>query len=229
MTAYATRDDVFRYGLPPAVLVAPPRSLEAVDVVSNRFTLSGHGLNSGDTLEFRVTGGSLTTPLSASSVYWAKPVPGSDNLFEVSLSQDGASVDLSALGTGLHSIVVSYGPRLDKVLEQRSRYVDDHLIAHGVPLSTPIPLSVVAYVATLAAADMMRIAGLANPNYRESAAIFFEAANAVEKKLTAHASGVPLRGVVVDATPDEPDAGALGWGDDPRGWQQTDESGSSFL
>jgi len=217
--AYAQPSDLLKHGLPPAVLVAQPRALEAVDATANTLTLSGHGLDLDAPFQFVNIGGALPAPLSASAVYYGKPVPDSDSLFQVSAAPGGVAVDLTNAGTGVTAIVVSTKPRVDAALRFRARHIDQHLVAHSVPLTTWTE-DVTAYNAQMAAADLILTLGAGNAQYKDSLDALTTRAAAVQRQLDVFARGVPLRGLVVDKTPGEADAGAVSWGDEDRGWDE---------
>src|SRR5262249_55247747 len=131
LEAYAAVPDLYMHGLPPALLVAQPRALQAVDPVADAFRLSGHGLAQDDSLEFVSSGGTLPGGLSASAVYYAIPLPDSDALFRVAASPGGSPVALSDSGTGVTAIVPNLVAKARAALAFRARWIDQHLVAHS--------------------------------------------------------------------------------------------------
>lgn len=189
MVAYATREDVYKHGLPRGAVIGRARPVASVDAASNRLALEGHGLSTDTAIQFVADdGGSLPTPLSAATVYYARPVSGSDSLFEVAASEGGAAVDLTTAGTLPFSMLVPVGPQLDALLEVYSRWVDGKAIGHEVPFTSPYPAWVTHAVAVRAAAHAARVAGLGGQAER-----LFEAETMLLRDIDAMAKGVPLR------------------------------------
>lgn len=187
MVSYATRADLHAHGLPRGVLVEPARVVESADATSNRLTLEAHGLETDQAIQFRAhDGGALPSPLTATTVYYARPVSGSESLLEVAATAGGAAVDITTAGIAPFSLVVSLQPAIDAAIEYCSRYVDRHIIQHGVPLESPYPAEVVAIVAKLAAAELLRRLGMSIPVIEEGARI-------ARGELQTFAKGVPLR------------------------------------
>jgi len=227
--AYADIPDLYVHGLPPALLVAQPRPLESIDVGTGTFRLGGAGLADDDPLQFISMGGLVPAGLSASAVYYAIPVPDSESLFQVAASVGGLPVTITTAGTGVVAVVPSLLAKARAALIFRARWIDEHLVAHSVPLVAPYPVDVVAMNAILASADLMRTIGLGNPEYAQSAQPIFDAANQVQLRLNRLADGVPLRGAVTDRTPTIAEAGARAWGECDRGWSPKDAEGNRIL
>ena len=159
--SYATRDDVYRQGVPRGALVSRGRVVGAVDTSANTLELEGHGLEAGTAVQFRAdSGGSLPSPLSASGVYYALPVSGSDSLFRLEASVGGGAIDITSGGASPFMLVVPLGPSLDALLEVYSRWVDSLVIAHTVPFVAPYPAWVRHCVAVRTAAQAARMLGL---------------------------------------------------------------------
>ncbi len=189
MTAptYATRDDLLAHGLPAGVLVEPARVVSAADATTNRLTIEAHMFTADKPVQLRADpGGSLPAPLSESTVYYARPVSGSESLLELAATPGGATINLTTAGAAPFSIVETLGPKIDACLEEASRRVDMHLPAHSVPLEAPYPSVVVAIVAKLAAEDLIGRLGLSIPAISDRARI-------AAAMLANLARGLPLR------------------------------------
>lgn len=174
---YATRADLFRYGLPRGLLANPGRLCASAVAATNLFTLDGHGFEDGTPLLFRAeTGGILPAPIVAGTIYNAVRV--SEATFQAS------GVTLTADGV---SVVVSTALPIDEVLEFYSRFVDGFLPAHRVPLGgPPYPLTVTALVAELAAKKLLLIA-------RQSSATMTEMEVSAKAQLTRWVAGIIVR------------------------------------
>jgi len=156
---YCTREDVYRYGLPRGLLANPGRLVAAVYPSSDTLELDGHGF--GDATSGRTAvllraeaGGSLPTGLSAGTTYYAEAL--TDATFQLyAASTGGTAIALSDAGS---LVVVSAALPIDDVAERYSRWVDDMLPAHAVPLTAPYPIGIVAVVAELTATRLLLIA-----------------------------------------------------------------------
>lgn len=185
--AYATRADLHAHGLPRGVLVEQARAVAAVDTSTDRLTLEAHGLELDDAVQLVAgEGGTLPAPLSASTVYYARPVSGSESLLELAATAGGPAINITSAGVAPFSLVVSLAPAITAALDYYSRYVDRHLPAHAVPLEEPYPAEVVAIVAKLAAADLLRRQGHSIPAIEEGARI-------ARGELLTFVKGIPLR------------------------------------
>lgn len=185
--SYATLADLHDHGLPRGVIVEPARVVDAVDATSNRLTLEAHGLVLDQAVQFRAgDGGALPGGLSASAVYYARPVSGSESLLEVSATAGGAALDITSAGTAPVLLIVALGPTIAASIEYCSRLVDKQLVQHDVPFAEPYPVEVVAITAKLAGAELCRRLGISIPSVSESDAI-------ARADLKTFAKGVPLR------------------------------------
>lgn len=214
---YATRADLTRYGLPAGALVAQPRTLVSVDAAGDGLTLEQHGLVDGDRLTF--VGDELPAPLSPSTNYFAIVV--SPDVFKVSTTLGGSTIDVTSTGAAPIGVRASNDATIAACCARRSRYIDEALTAHASPLAVPYPLLVVGWVAQLVAADLVRILGLANSQYRESVQPILDAAAAVERELAPYRAGKPLDELAStgdDATPNVSENVAVAWSDGGRGW-----------
>lgn len=236
--AYATRSNVYALGLPPASFVRAPRTVEAVDASTDTFTIRGHGLDSGRALTFAlqgsptpvlgVTASALPAGLSASVVYYALPLSG--DLFQVSLTDGGAAVAITDVGTGIFGVAVDFAADLDAQLESTAGDIDIACAAHGTPFtadsSGAYPPWLVALNARLAAADSLVVFGLQNPLYDAAAKRILDRVEKDRTDMDWWKKGAPIPGMSArDATPTVAEAGAVGWSLASRGWSNAANNG----
>lgn len=182
---YATREDVYRHGVPRGTLVQPARPIASVDTTADTLECEAHGLSVDDPIQFLVdAGGTIAAPLTTSAVYYAKPVTDSESLFQVAATPGGSAIDLTTPGANF-SLVVAIGPQIDGWVEYASRLADKAAIAHKVPFDGPFPKVIVVCVARIAAFEMLSSIGLSQPPVEASALRSF----AILKELS---EGVPL-------------------------------------
>jgi hypothetical protein len=187
--SYATREDVYRHGLPRGSLAQRPRVVAAVDATTNRIEVEGHGCVLNTPLQFAVKeGGALPAPLSASTVYYARPVADSDSLLEVAASVNGSAVDLTNTGTDPILLILPIGPLLDTLLDFYSRDFDLMCVGHAVPFGDPLPAAAPNYVGVLTAWHAAKALGLGT-----QADGLKELKDEVTTKALRFAKGVPLR------------------------------------
>lgn len=208
MVAYATRADVYKYGFSRGTLGNPGRLVASALASTDVLTLEGHGFETDDEILLRAeAGGSLPSPLVAGTPYYAIRL--TDATFAVAAAPGGAAINLTTDG---ESVVVSAALPFDEVLEFYSRFVDDFLPAHLVPLAEPYPVTVTATVAELAAKKLQLIAGQAS-----------EAIDAVElaakARLERWARGLRVRDVRVTTSAN---LAVSGSGGGSRGWDGVD-------
>jgi hypothetical protein len=208
LAAYATRKDVYRYGLPRGTIGTPARIVASASTSAETLTLDDHGFEDDDEVLFRATdGGTLPSPLVASTVYYVKRV--SDSTFQVAATAGGVAINLTTAG---ESFLVSTELPIDDVLEFYSRFVDAFLPAHAVPLEDPYPIVVTAIVAELAARKLQLLSGQTS----ESMAQIEVAAKA---QLERWAKGIPLRDADATAATNLAVVATVGSSvADPRGW-----------
>lgn len=186
--AYATRDDVYRQGVPRGALVSPARVVSSVDVSANRLEIEGHGCSLDTPIQFQIDdGGAVPAPLTTSAVYYARPVTDSESLLEVAATAGGAAIDLTSSGENVR-LLVPLGPMLDDLLEVYSRWVDSQLIGHEVPLESPFPKWVTHAVAVRTAAHAARVLGLGSQGD-----MLFVAEQQVIRDVLSLAKGTPIR------------------------------------
>jgi len=159
--SYATREDVYRQGVPRGALVSRGRVVASVDITSDTLELEGHGLEAGSEVQFRAgENGALPAPLSTSAVYYALPVSGSDSLLQLETAPGAGAINLTSSGAPPVLLVVPLGPSVDALLDAYSRWVDSKLVGHHVPLASPFPSLVTHVVAVKTAAQLARAVGL---------------------------------------------------------------------
>lgn len=227
--AYATADDITtRGGLPSAALVPAVRAVEAVDLTTGRLTVSGHGLTSADSLRFVASGSPVSgTPppalpggLAASTVYWALPVTGTEDIFRVSLSENGAPItSFSSAQVGNLGIVVSQARRIQAVLDSQSDWVDQFLTANKTPFAT-VPDVVCFIVAVLSAAQLVLVYGLQQTPY--GIAIQANAQMVRDDLKFKLRNGLPIVNAT-DLTPSTFEAGPVHWAAEDRGWEPEED------
>lgn len=182
MTAYATRQDVYRYGLPRGALGNPGRLAASATAANDWIELQEHGFVLGDALTVRAAdGGSLPAPLVAGVVYYAIPL--TDSTFQVSATPTGGPIAFTTDGV---SVIVGADLPIDQLLERYSRFADGFIPAHVVPLPAPYPVTVVAVVAELTAHRLQILSGMSSESM-----VSIEASAA--KQLERWAATLPVR------------------------------------
>lgn len=213
MTTYATRSDLDDFGgLPDGALSNGGRLVASVSVTGNTLELDAHGFVTNETLTVRpADDGVLPAPLVEGTTYYAIRV--SDERFSLSLTEDGAAIDLTTAGTG-GTFVVKPLP-IDRYLALYSRWVDDHLPAHLVPLVADddgaFPLVIVHIVAQLAGKALLNRDG-------KSSEIVDKAEIVAMAQLARWAKGIPVRDAGMTASANLAITATLASVADPRGW-----------
>lgn len=206
MSAYATRRDVYRYGLARGTVASEGRLVSSASASTDTFNLESHGFETDDTVIVRAAeGGTLAVPLVEGTTYYVIRV--SDSAFQLSATESGAAINLTTAGS---SMVVAIALPFDEILEFYSRFVDAFLPAHVVPLEEPIPVTVVAIVAELAAKRLQILSGTRSESMTEIEV-------AAKAQLERWSKGIPLRDVAATASANLAIIGS-GSGADPRGW-----------
>lgn len=208
MTAYATRRDLYRYGLPRGALAMPGRVVESSVASSDTLTLDGHGFETDEEVLVRaVDGGTLSAPLAEGTTYFVIRV--TDSTFQLAASAGGSAINLTSNGD---QMMVAAALPVNDVLELYSRWVDDLLPAHGVPLTSPYPVIVVATVAELAAKKLLDLSG-------QQSGIIDAAEVAAKAKLERWAKGIPVRDArVTTERTNRAISSTLATTTDRRGW-----------
>lgn len=184
MVAYATRSDVYKYGLPRGSLGNPGRLVASSLAATSTIELIEHGFELNDAVTFRVPqGGTLSSPLVASTVYYVIPV--TDSTFQVAATSGGSAITLTTDGI---SMIVTMDLPFDDLCEYYSRFADGFLPAHAVPLLAPYPITVVAIVAELVAKKAQILSGVISESMHETEL-------SAKAKLERFAAGIPVRDV----------------------------------
>jgi hypothetical protein len=182
VTAYATRQDLYKFGLPRGALANPARLVASMSAANSTIELLEHGFETGDAITFRIAdGGSLSAPLVAGTTYYAIKLNDSD--FQVSATPTGGPITLT---TDSVSIFVTADLPIDDLLEAYSRFADDLLPAHAVPLQAPYPVTVVRIVCELTAKKAQILSGLKSESMEE-------AELAAMAQLKRFGAGLPIR------------------------------------
>ncbi len=201
MAAYATKGDLFKYGLPRGALANPGRLVESCLASTDVLTLEGHGFETNDQVQLRATdGGTLSAPLVAGTTYYVIKL--TDSTFKLAATSGGTAIDITTNGV---SMLVATPLPVDDVLEFYSRFVDAFLPAEFVPLTAPYPVTVAAIVAELAAKKLLLISGQTSESMEQMEI-------GAKAQLERYAKGLPLRGVASSAQL------AIVSTSDPRGW-----------
>ncbi|OFX05632.1 MAG: hypothetical protein A3E78_14510 [Alphaproteobacteria bacterium RIFCSPHIGHO2_12_FULL_63_12] len=215
MTAYATRRDLYRYGLPRGTLSSEGREVSSSVASTNVLTLTDHGFETDDEVLVRaLEDGTLSAPLVAGTTYYAIRLTA--DTFSLATAAAGSAIDLTTNGT---TMWISTELPFDDVLEFYSRFVDAFIPAHLVPLESPCPVTVVALVAELAAKKLQLLAGV-------SSVVMTELELAAKAQLERWAKGLPLRDAAVTTSASKAISSTLSSVADPRGWHTSTGGGS---
>jgi hypothetical protein len=178
--AYATRADVFAFGLPASALSNPARSVQ-VNTTLDQITLDMHGLEDGTAVKFRAdAGGALPAGLAEGTTVYTRDCE--DSTFKVAATLGGAAIDL----TGSPARVVLIVPLdFDAAIAFGEAVINDSVPAHLVPLD-PVPDIAKITCAELAAQKLL--AGKAG------SATLTAMIDAAQKRLARWAKNAPVRG-----------------------------------
>ncbi len=215
--SYATRRDLYRFGgIARGLLENRARLVSSALASTDIVTLGGHTFETDDPILFRIspaTGAALPAPLVADTTYYAIRVD--DARFKVATAAGGAAINLTSDGV---SVAVAGEPPIDKTLELYSRWVDDQLPAHAVPLTPdstqdpPYPLVVVKVVCQCAGKALLNLDG-------KNSELVASAEAAGVKQLERYAAGLTLRDAKVTThTLKAISEAAAPSSGDPRGW-----------
>lgn len=204
-TAYATRRDVYTYGLPRGLMANGARVCASALASTGLFVLDLHGFEDGDAVTFgALEAGALPAPIVAGTTYYV--LRESDNAFRVAAAAGDPPVTLTSDGVGVR---VAMDLPFDEILEFYSRFVDSFLIGHQVPLTEPIPVTIKGLVAELTAQRLLRISN-------QKSESMDQVELAAKAQLERFAKGVVTRDPV--ATPSA-NLAVVGKGStDTRGW-----------
>ncbi len=188
MTAYATRADLYTYGLRRGVLVNDGRDVASSLASTNVLTLDNHLLSTDDPVQVRaVAGGTLSAPLVAGTIYYAIRL--SDSTLSLAATAGGSAIDLTTDGA---SMILTAELPIEAILEAYSRFVDDFVVAHSVQMPAPVPVTVVRIVCELAAAKLLSLSG-------QASATLAEVEIGAKAQLERWAKGIPIRDVRASA------------------------------
>jgi len=208
--AYCEPTDVYLFGVPRGSLPNDGRLVHSVDTSADTLALDMHGFAEGTELLFRAeAGGSLPSPLTANTTYYASPV--NQVAFQVSATDGGTAIDLTTEGEN----VVVIGPsEADNACEWASRIIDDMLPAHTVPIEGTPPEIIRTTAAELAAGKLMTMRGVMT----ESLASVIEGA---QKRLDRWSSkGAPIRGTNAPQSANLSARATAVPSTDTRGWRR---------
>lgn len=206
MTAYATRRDVYTYGLARGTVASEGRLVASSLASTDTLELEGHGFETDDAILVRaIDGGTLSAPLVEGTTYYAIRL--TDSTFQLAATAGGAAIGLTSNGV---SMLASIALPFDEILEFYSRFVDAFLPAHLVPLSAPYPVTAVAIVAELSAKRLQLISGTRSESMTEIEV-------AAKAQLERWAKGIPLRDASATASANLAVTSA-NLTADPRGW-----------
>lgn len=203
---YATRRDLYKYGLPRGTLSLQGQELASVSSSTDVLELDEHGFETNDEVLVRAAeGGTLAAPLVAATPYYAIRITAAT--FKLAAATAGPPIDLTTNGV---SMFVSTALPYDETLELYSRFVDG-VIPHLVPLSSPYPIIVVATVAKLSGKELQRLAGV-------SSIAMAEAEKEARDQLVAWGKGQPIRDTKATASSNLTIVGKKTSASDLRGW-----------
>jgi hypothetical protein len=188
MVAYATRQDVYDLGLGAQAFASLPRPVPAadIDLTTGTIRLRAHGMTAADIITFEVTsGGHLFTGASAFVAY--SPIIVSADLFRIS----GFTTPIADPGKGW-SVVIDPERRIDRLCEERSGWIDEHLTAEEPPLRAPFPSQVVGLCARLVARYGTTTLALENAAYRTALDRVEALREADERLLATWLAGKPI-------------------------------------
>lgn len=206
MAGYCDPSDLFDYGMPRGAVPNPGRLLDTVNASTDACALDVHGFAADDPVMFRAeAGGSLPAPLAEGTTYYAIPVD--ESHFKVAATAGGAAIDLTTAGENV--LAISPLP-VAAAIVWASRFIDDMLPAHVVPLTAPYPPRIVSVCAELAAAKLATRGGFVSK-------ALADVRDGAVKALERWAKNVEIRG---ENAP-QPAQGAASASvpyDDSRGW-----------
>lgn len=155
MSSYCARQDVYAIGLAAEAFRRPPREVEGVVPSTGILTIRSHGLALDTPLTLVVEssstlGAHAAAPPTGSAVgtlYYALPVAGSSDLFQIAVAPNGSPLTFSDVGTGIFGMVVDHGPYLDAAIVAASAILDQCARAHDPPIAAPVFPLVCAFLA----------------------------------------------------------------------------------
>lgn len=210
--SYANRSDLDDFGgIPDGALSNEGRLVASSSAATDTLELDAHGFVTNEELQVRaLEGGVLSAPLVEGVTYYAIRL--NDAQFKLAATVDGAAINLTTTGV---SMIVSKPLPIDRHLELYSRWVDDFLPAHLVPLVPDsfgkYPLVVTRLVALLAGKALLNRDG-------KSSEIVNQTEIAAKAQLERWAKGIPLRDTGATASANMAVTTSLSNAYDVRGW-----------
>lgn len=205
---YSTVADLYAYGLPRGALPNPARLAAAVLASSDVFTLDEHGFATDDPVSFRAeAGGSLPSPLVAGTTYYAIALTAST--FKVAAAAAGAALDLTTDGTRV--LVIAPVP-VAQAIAWADRLIDQMVVGHVVPFTTPVPDIIKHASAQLAAGKLLAMRGATSKSIGDLVAD-------VQKLLARWGKGAPVRDANATASANASAVATVPYAD-RRGWSR---------
>lgn len=213
MPSYCTRNDVHRIGLDAQMFRRAPREVEGVVPSTGTITIRSHGFAAGDPLSLAVLSSSTLGAAAASvpigtsvgTPYWALPVGGSSDLFQISTTPNGTPVTFSDSGSGVWGVLIDHGPYLDAAIVSASVVFDQYARAHASPIAADVVPTLCAY---LAARVYIGAHAPSDPKFAEKAEAPSWLRGILNELFTVYLHDqAPILGAV-DATPSIAEAGA---------------------
>lgn len=217
----ATHSDLFRY-FPSAACTPDAKPIEAVYVASSLFCSPGHGFDGGEPVRFAARPG-LAIPSVLSSTVWYTVAPlrsfDEQDFFTVLDPATNLPIVLTDPGSGPFSVKENFLPKIDRIMAERTSYLEANAIAYRGPWVTP-PGWAPMIVAQLAAPDVAQTLRIATARY-DVAAINARALEA-EKFVDMLRNGAPMTDGIgpIDATPLVADDAARMENAFPVGWRE---------
>lgn len=206
---YCAESDLYNFGIPRGALSNPARLLDGTDSAANLLLLDLHGLSADQPFTLRAeAGGSLPAPLLARTTYYA--IPAGQNALQAAAFSGGSAIALTTDGERV--LLIAELPVLEAI-EFASRFLDECLPAHVVPLASPVPEIVRMTTAEVAAAKLAGFTGNTSVSLSNTL-------DAALKRIAKWAAGVPVRGPLAPATDTNRAVSATATARDSRGWRR---------
>ncbi len=135
---------VYDLGLRAEAFAPRPRAVETVDAAAGVLCITNSGLYADAPLfRFQVDGSAvpgkpsagLPLGLSASVMYLAVPVSGSDDLFQVKPYGGSLLTSFGDAGSGVFSVRAQVSSTIQIIAESESAYIDNGMTAHSAPFT----------------------------------------------------------------------------------------------
>lgn len=205
---YCAPSDVYDFGIPRGAVPNSGRLVASADVTSNALTLDVHGFDLNAPVVVRAdAGGSLPAPLAEGVTYYA--IPRTESTFALAATVDGSAIDLTTAGENI--VVVAPMP-IGPAITWASRYLDDFMPAHVVPMTAPVPPIIKMAAAELAAWKLTGRSGA-------TSIALSKMIDDLKKRIDRWAAGVPIRGEN-EQPPANLSVSASATGCDPDGWRR---------